>query len=98
VLLPDAKELIARGVTIVLEGANMPSDQDAINALHAAGVVLAASKACNAGGVAVSGLEMAQNATMSVWTREEVDQRLQVGWGEHAMMGVGVLAVLVVLV
>jgi glutamate dehydrogenase (NADP+) len=78
VLLEDAKELIARGVTIVLEGANMPSDKDAIDAFHAAGVVLAASKACNAGGVAVSGLEMAQNATMSVWTREEVDQRLQV--------------------
>jgi glutamate dehydrogenase (NADP+) len=93
VLLEDAKELIARGVTIVLEGANMPTDNDAIDALHAAGVVLAAGKACNAGGVAVSGLEMAQNATMSVWTREEVDQRLQVcvGGGEgHAVVGVGV--------
>ena len=67
------------GVKIVLEGANMPSTNDAIAHFHANGVVLAAAKACNAGGVAVSGLEMAQNATMSSWTSQEVDERLKVG-------------------
>ena len=66
------------GVKIVLEGANMPSTNDAIAHFHANGVVLAAAKACNAGGVAVSGLEMAQNATMSSWTSQEVDERLKV--------------------
>jgi glutamate dehydrogenase/leucine dehydrogenase len=64
---------------MVLEGANMPSTNDAISHFHKCGVVLAAAKACNAGGVAVSGLEMAQNACMTTWSSEQVDERLKVG-------------------
>lgn len=74
----DAVKLVNKGVKIILEGANMPSNSDAIAHFHKCGVVLAAAKACNAGGVAVSGLEMAQNACMSVWATEEVDNRLKV--------------------
>jgi hypothetical protein len=144
----DAVKLVNKGVTMVLEGANMPSTNDAISHFHKCGVVLAAAKACNAGankwpacalhlwllrlfsmldlacmkraclhmihaseahtqhkcrlvhlnhilyllqhrcsllcavaaagGVAVSGLEMAQNACMTTWTAEQVDERLKV--------------------
>lgn len=77
----DAVKLVNKGVAMVLEGANMPSTNDAIVHFHKCGVVLAAAKACNAGGVAVSGLEMAQNACMSTWSREQVDERLKVGLG-----------------
>eukprot|EP00775_Hariotina_reticulata_P008754 gene8754-8933_t len=73
----DAVKLVNKGVKIVLEGANMPSTNDAISHFHKCNVVLAAAKACNAGGVAVSGLEMAQNAGMTQWTSEEVDNRLK---------------------
>lgn len=75
----DAVKLVNKGVKIILEGANMPSTSDAIAHFHKCDVVLAAAKACNAGGVAVSGLEMAQNASMSVWSSQEVDDRLKVG-------------------
>lgn len=75
--IADATKLISMGVKIVLEGANMPSTNDAISLFHKNAVVLAAAKACNAGGVAVSGLEMAQNATMSNWSTKEVDDRLK---------------------
>lgn len=74
----DAVKLVAKGVKIVLEGANMPSTPDAIHHFNKTSVVLAAAKACNAGGVAVSGLEMAQNAGMTTWTHEVVDGRLKV--------------------
>jgi glutamate dehydrogenase (NADP+) len=81
ICLADAVKLADNGVKVVLEGANMPSDNDAITYFHSKGVILAAAKACNAGGVATSGLEMAQNATMSSWSREEVDAKLMVGRG-----------------
>lgn len=72
-------KLVSKGVKVVLEGANMPSNSEAIAHFHKCNVVLAAAKACNAGGVAVSGLEMAQNASMTSWSSEEVDARLKVG-------------------
>lgn len=74
----DAKRLIASGLVLVAEGANMPSDRDAIEQFLDSGVLFGPGKAANAGGVATSGLEMAQNATFSQWTRDEVDTRLRV--------------------
>lgn len=73
----DAKTLISNGCYCVSEGANMPSSPDAILHFHSNNVLYAPGKASNAGGVAVSGLEMAQNSLRYSWTREEVDQRLQ---------------------
>eukprot|EP00877_Chromochloris_zofingiensis_P002625 jgi/Chrzof1/12363/Cz06g31270.t1 len=73
----DAVKLVEKGVKIILEGANMPSDAAAIKHFHKKGVILAPAKACNAGGVAVSGLEMAQNAGMVQWTSEEVNDKLK---------------------
>ncbi|MCQ2481573.1 MAG: NADP-specific glutamate dehydrogenase [Clostridia bacterium] len=72
-----AKKLIANGVIAVAEGANMPSTPEAVEALQAAGVLFAPAKAANAGGVAVSGLEMSQNSMRYDWTFEEVDGKLQ---------------------
>ncbi|RYY27600.1 MAG: NADP-specific glutamate dehydrogenase [Sphingomonadales bacterium] len=71
-----AKTLIGNGVICVAEGANMPCNADAIEAFEAAGVLFGPGKASNAGGVATSGLEMAQNAMRLSWPREEVDARL----------------------
>lgn len=73
----DAKTLIANGCYCISEGANMPSTPEAISHFHTNQVLYAPGKASNAGGVAVSGLEMAQNSLRYNWTREEVDQRLQ---------------------
>ena len=73
----DAKVLLSNGCMAVAEGANMPSTPEAVNAFHAARILFAPGKASNAGGVATSGLEMAQNAMHLSWTREEVDARLQ---------------------
>lgn len=73
----DAKTLISNGCYCVSEGANMPSTPDAILHFHSNNVLYAPGKASNAGGVAVSGLEMAQNSLRYSWTRDEVDQRLQ---------------------
>jgi glutamate dehydrogenase (NADP+) len=73
----DARALVASGVRCVAEGANMPSTPEAIRAFQEAGVLFAPGKAANAGGVAVSGLEMSQNAMRLSWTREEVERRLQ---------------------
>lgn len=73
----DAKILIANGCYCISEGANMPSTPEAISHFHSNQVLYAPGKASNAGGVAVSGLEMAQNSLRYNWTREEVDQRLQ---------------------
>ncbi|MFM4937707.1 NADP-specific glutamate dehydrogenase [Aeromonas enteropelogenes] len=73
----DARELIAHGVQLVAEGANMPSSAEAIALFHEAKVLFAPGKAANAGGVATSGLEMSQNAQRLGWSREEVDARLK---------------------
>lgn len=73
----DAKTLISNGLICVSEGANMPSTADAVRAFEAARVLYAPGKASNAGGVAVSGLEMSQNAIRLSWTREEVNARLK---------------------
>jgi glutamate dehydrogenase (NADP+) len=73
----DARELIKNGVQIVAEGANMPSTPAAIEILQTAGVIFAPAKAANAGGVAVSGLEMAQDSSRTRWTFAEVDDELR---------------------
>jgi glutamate dehydrogenase (NADP+) len=73
----DAKALLDNGCFCVAEGANMPSDPDAINRYLDAQILYGPGKAANAGGVAVSGLEMTQNAMRLYWTRQEVDERLQ---------------------
>ncbi|HGY1012867.1 TPA: NADP-specific glutamate dehydrogenase [Aeromonas salmonicida subsp. smithia] len=73
----DARQLVANGVQLVAEGANMPSCAAAIKVFHEAKVLFAPGKAANAGGVATSGLEMSQNAQRLSWTREEVDARLK---------------------
>jgi glutamate dehydrogenase (NADP+) len=72
----DAKDLVANGCYCVSEGANMPSTPDAVETFQKAGILYGPGKAANAGGVATSGLEMAQNSARLSWTREEVDQRL----------------------
>lgn len=72
----DAKELLANGVKYVAEVSNMGCQPGAIHAIQAAGVPFAPGKAVNAGGVATSGLEIAQNAAHFNWTAEEVDQKL----------------------
>ncbi|MDH3520194.1 MAG: NADP-specific glutamate dehydrogenase [Myxococcales bacterium] len=72
----DAKRLLANGVYVVAEGANMPSEPDAIRQFVDQKILYGPGKAANAGGVATSGLEMAQNAGFTTWTRDEVDQRL----------------------
>ena len=75
--LDGARALIASGVIAVGEGANMPTTLEATHALQQAGVLFAPGKAANAGGVAVSALEMSQNSQRLSWTFEEVDQRLK---------------------
>ena len=73
----DAAALLAGGCFCVAEGANMPCDVDAVERLQEAGVLFGPGKAANAGGVAVSGLEMTQNAMRLSWPREEVEDRLR---------------------
>ena len=75
-LLEDAQALVANGCKIVGEGANMPTTLEATQYLKDNGVVFFPGKAANAGGVAVSGLEMSQNAEHLSWTFEEVDNKL----------------------
>ncbi len=72
----DASNLIKNGVSLVAEGANMPSTLEAIKVYLDAGILYGPAKAANAGGVATSGLEMSQNSMRLSWTREEVDDRL----------------------
>jgi glutamate dehydrogenase (NADP+) len=72
----DSANLLKNGVYVVSEGANMPSTIDAINQFVDAKILYGPGKAANAGGVATSGLEMAQNSMRFNWTREEVDNRL----------------------
>lgn len=74
--LDNAKDLIKNGVTIVAEGANMPSTPDAVNAIIGSKIMFGPGKAVNAGGVSTSGLEMTQNAMKLSWTVEEVDSKL----------------------
>jgi len=72
----DAKTLINNGCICIAEGANMPSNQEAVEIYLENKILFGPGKAANAGGVAVSGLEMSQNATSMHWSRDEVDQRL----------------------
>jgi glutamate dehydrogenase (NADP+) len=73
----DARNLIKGGVYLVSEGANMPSTPTAVKVFLDNNVLYGPGKAANAGGVAVSGLEMSQNSMRLSWPREEVDERLQ---------------------
>ena len=73
----DANMLISNGCRVVSEGANMPSDADAVNAFLESDILFGPGKAANAGGVATSGLEMSQNSMRINWSREEVDGKLQ---------------------
>ena len=73
----DAKNLIKNGCVSVTEGANMPSTTEAVHIMLKSDICLAPAKAANAGGVAVSGFEMSQNAAMQKWTFEEVDAKLK---------------------
>ncbi len=73
----DAASLLENGVYLVSEGANMPSSIEAIEQFVNAKILYGPGKAANAGGVAVSGLEMAQNSIRYSWTRDEVDNRLR---------------------
>ena len=73
----DAQNLMNNGLQLVAEGANMPSTPDAIDIFLDKKVLYGPSKAANAGGVAVSGLEMAQNSMRLSWPKEEVDSRLK---------------------
>jgi glutamate dehydrogenase (NADP+) len=77
----DAANLLRQGVYVVAEGANMPSTVDAVNQFVDARILYGPGKAANAGGVAVSGLEMGQNSMRYNWTRDEVDTRLQLIMG-----------------
>jgi glutamate dehydrogenase (NADP+) len=72
----DAKELVKNGCICVSEGANMPSTPEAVNVFLENKILYGPGKAANAGGVAVSGLEMSQNSMRLSWTREEVDKKL----------------------
>ncbi len=74
--LDDAKMLVANGVQVVAEGANMPTTLEATEYLQSNGVYFAPGKAANAGGVATSALEMSQNSQRLSWTFEEVDEKL----------------------
>lgn len=76
-LSEDADLLLGNGCTAVIEGANMPAQLKAVHKFLDAGILFAPGKAANAGGVAVSGLEQAQNSMRISWTHEEVDQRLR---------------------
>ncbi len=73
----SAKALVANGCTVVCEGANMPSTPEAIEVYKANNVLYGPAKAANAGGVAVSGLEMSQNSYRLAWSFEEIDAKLK---------------------
>ena len=77
ITVEDARNLVNNGIQLVGEGANMPCQAEAEKIFLEKGVLLAPAKAANAGGVAVSGLEMSQNSQRLKWTSEEVDQRLK---------------------
>jgi glutamate dehydrogenase (NADP+) len=73
----DATKLVKNGCMLVSEGANMPTDPEGVKVFQAHKILYGPGKAANAGGVAVSGLEMAQNSQHVMWPREEVDNRLR---------------------
>jgi len=73
----DAQALVANGVKMVCEGANMPTVPEGIDIILDGGLLYGPGKAANAGGVATSGLEMSQNSMRLAWPREEVDKRLR---------------------
>jgi len=73
----DAENLLKNGVYVVIEGANMPTTAEGVDLFLDAKILFAPGKAANAGGVATSGLEMCQNSMRLSWTKEEVDNRLQ---------------------
>ncbi len=73
----DAGNLVKNGCKLVCEGANMPTDLDGVKTFLDAGILFGPAKAANAGGVAVSALEMSQNSMRLAWTREEVEARLK---------------------
>ena len=73
----DAQNLVDNGVICVAEGANMPCTPEAVELFHKAQILFSPGKASNAGGVAVSGLEMSQNSMRYNWASEEVDEKLQ---------------------
>ncbi|MGB3209518.1 MAG: NADP-specific glutamate dehydrogenase [Desulforhopalus sp.] len=73
----DAEHLVKNGAQLVCEGANMPTTAEAVDIFHEHKIFYAPGKAANAGGVAVSGLEMAQNSMRLSWPRKEVDNRLK---------------------
>ena len=75
--LEEAEQLAKNGVRYVIEGANMPTRPEAMNFFKANKIILGPAKAANAGGVAVSALEMAQNSMRYSWTKEEVDEKLK---------------------
>ena len=72
-----AKILMKNGCFVVSEGANMPTDPDGVGVFLGSKILYGPGKAANAGGVAVSGLEMAQNSQFIYWTRDIMDERLQ---------------------
>ncbi len=73
----DGENLVKNSIQLVCEGANMPTMPDAVDIFHENNILFAPGKAANAGGVAVSGLEMAQNSMRLSWPRKEVDERLK---------------------
>jgi len=75
--MEEAEKIVANGVKYYVEVANMPTTNEAVAYLKANGVIVAPSKAVNAGGVAVSGLEMSQNSMRYSWSAEEVDEKLK---------------------
>ena len=77
ITLTEAQNIVRNGVTVLCEGANMPSSKEAIAFLKKNGILYGPSKAANAGGVAVSSMEMSQNSQRLSWTRSEVDEHLQ---------------------
>jgi len=78
ILAKDAQNLLKNGVYLVAEGSNMPTHTGGVKLFLDAGILFAPGKAANAGGVAVSGLEMSQNSMRLPWIREEVDNRLRI--------------------
>jgi glutamate dehydrogenase (NADP+) len=77
VTMVEAEQMVANGVKYYVEVSNMPTTNDALTYLQKSGVVVAPSKAVNAGGVAVSALEMSQNSMRYSWSAEEVDEKLK---------------------
>ena len=74
--MAEAEQIVANGVKYYVEVSNMPTTNEAVAYLKANGVIVAPSKAVNAGGVSVSGLEMSQNSMRYSWSAEEVDAKL----------------------